>query len=38
MGCAIMTNKEKLWYLINGLLDGSYTIDVFAVNSQGFMI
>ncbi|MFR4350194.1 MAG: hypothetical protein ACLT3H_00825 [Roseburia sp.] len=24
-----MTEKEELWYLINGLLEGSYTINTF---------
>lgn len=24
-----MTGKESLWYLINGLLKGSYTINIF---------
>lgn len=25
----VMTEKEKLWYLINGFLDGSYAIGTF---------
>ena len=25
----IMTEKESLWYLMNGLLNGSYQIDIF---------
>lgn len=33
-----MTEKEQLYYLINGVLDGSYQVKTFAQNLQEYMI